>query len=156
MRCGNNTHESCYGIRIHLFVAGVTHIIVYTLVYIYGDMIISQILHKAFSLASSLPAPRSGAVLPDGQLRVPDLEGDFSLNASNVLSADLLMRRGGLTRLAPTYDLDARQMAALARGLGPRASLLEAIVHQHLPIFHTGRQSVTFSSTCNSFYRPLS
>ena len=87
---------------------------------------------------------RSGAVLLDGQLRVPDLEGDFSLNASNVLSADLLMRRGGLTRLAPTHDLDARQMAALARGLGPRADLLEAIVHQHLPIFHTGRQSVTF------------
>jgi len=85
-----------------------------------------------------LPLPAPGAILPNSQLRVPDLEGDFSLNAANVLSADLLMRRGGLSRLAPTHDLDARQLAALARGLGPRSSLLEAVVHQHLPIFHTG------------------
>ena len=73
-----------------------------------------------------------------GDLRIPALEGDFSLNAANVLSADLLLRRGGLSRLAPTHDLDARQLSGLARGLGARAGMLEAIVHQHLPIFHTG------------------
>ena len=73
-----------------------------------------------------------------GDLRIPALEGDFSLNAANVLSADLLLRRGGLSRLAPTHDLDARQLAGLARGLGARSGMLEAIVHQHLPIFHTG------------------
>ncbi|PNH10386.1 hypothetical protein TSOC_002887 [Tetrabaena socialis] len=43
----------------------------------------------------------------------------------------------GLTRLAPTYDLHAGQMAALAAALGPRSAQLEAVVHQHLPIFHT-------------------
>lgn len=35
----------------------------------------------------------------------------------------------------------ALQVARLARGLGPRAALLEAVVHQHLPIFHTGEQA---------------
>ena len=88
-----------------------------------------------------LPSPfNPGATLPSGYL-IPDLEGDFSLNAANVLSADLLIQRGGLTRLAPTHDLDARQLAGLARGLGPRAGMLEAIVHQHLPIFHTGNST---------------
>lgn len=48
-------------------------------------------------------------------VRVPRLEGDFSLNAANVLSADLLLR-SGLSRLCPTYDLNvsARLAAAAA------------------------------------------
>ncbi|GAX79879.1 hypothetical protein CEUSTIGMA_g7319.t1 [Chlamydomonas eustigma] len=80
----------------------------------------------------------AGAVMSqlDG-LTIPSLEGDFSLNAANVLSADLLLRQGGLSTLAPTYDLDAKQLAGIARGLGARASMLEAVIHQHLPIFHT-------------------
>ncbi|GLC64650.1 Peptidase U32 [Pleodorina starrii] len=123
-----------------------------------------------------------GAVVPDVPYPIPALEGDFSLNVANVLSAALLLRGGtqqqphpaaapaaaataagptvaaegevlpegggdasvaaggpwrGLSRLAPTHDLHAAQMAALAGGLGPRAAQLEAIVHQHLPIFHT-------------------
>lgn len=46
-------------------------------------------------------------------------QGDFSLNAANVLSADLLLGpRGPLERLAPTHDLSATQVAALAKGLG--------------------------------------
>jgi putative protease len=70
-------------------------------------------------------------------LRVPRLEGDFSLNAANALAAGLLLD-SGLARLALTYDLNAAQLAGLARGLGPaRAGRLEAIVHGHLPIFHT-------------------
>ena len=51
------------------------------------------------------------------QSSLPALEGDFSLNAANTLSADLLFRKG-LQRLAPTHDLNAAQLAALGRSLG--------------------------------------
>ncbi|GFR48190.1 hypothetical protein Agub_g10043 [Astrephomene gubernaculifera] len=140
-----------------------------------------------------------GAAVPDVPYPIPALEGDFSLNAANVLSASLLLSggssvvpntspanvtthagiastteyapassqehqkqdhqgqefqgqvdqgqqqeqqipyhpRGGLLRLAPTHDLHAGQLVALAGGLGGRAAQLEAVVHQHLPIFHT-------------------
>ncbi|KAF8065609.1 LHT2 [Scenedesmus sp. PABB004] len=78
----------------------------------------------------------------DGSVIIPRLEGDFSLNAANALAADLLLG-SGLSRLCPTHDLNAAQLAALAHGLGGgaaaggRAGQLEAVVHQHLPIFHT-------------------
>jgi putative protease len=62
------------------------------------------------------------------------LIGDFSLNAANSLTADLLLKLG-LTRITPTHDLNAAQVAALARQLGGEA--VEAIVYQHLPVFHT-------------------
>ncbi len=81
--------------------------------------------------------PGAGASVPGAPHPIPALEGDFSLNAANVLSAHLLLHKGGLGRLAPTHDLHAGQLAALSRGLGPRGALLEAVVHQHLPIFHT-------------------
>jgi hypothetical protein len=51
--------------------------------------------------------------------RLPDLEGDFSLNAANAVAAGLLLR-AGLTRLAPTHDLSGAQLAGLARRLGRR------------------------------------
>jgi len=71
------------------------------------------------------------------EIQVPELEGDAFLNAANVLAADVLLSQG-LSRLAPTHDLNAAQLAKLAVRLGPsRACLLEAVVHQHLPIFHT-------------------
>jgi U32 family peptidase len=41
----------------------------------------------------------------------------------------------GLARIAPTHDLNAAQIAALARGVDP--SRLEAIAYHHLPVFHT-------------------
>ena len=62
------------------------------------------------------------------------LSGDFSLNAANAISAHELLRRG-LTRLAPTHDLNAAQVAELARAAG--ADKIEAIAYQHLPVFHT-------------------
>lgn len=73
-----------------------------------------------------------------GPLRIPPLEGDFSLNAANALTAHLLLS-SGLSRLAPTFDLNAGQHAALARALGGAraAAHLEAIVHAHVPVFHT-------------------
>jgi U32 family peptidase len=62
------------------------------------------------------------------------LDGDFSLNAANAISTDLLLTMG-LSRIAPTHDLNAAQIAALARGIDP--SRLEAIAYHHLPVFHT-------------------
>lgn len=53
-----------------------------------------------------------------GGLTVPALEGDFSLNAANVLSADVLLTRGALSRLAPTHDLNAPQVWAHTSAAG--------------------------------------
>jgi len=62
------------------------------------------------------------------------LIGDFSLNAANSLTAAAYLEMG-LTRLTPTHDLNAAQIAALAREVGPER--VEAIAYQHLPVFHT-------------------
>ncbi len=67
-----------------------------------------------------------GDYLPSLEAHMPVLEGDFSLNAANVLSADLLLGQG-LARLTPTHDLNAAQMAALARNLGPERWFLGLI-----------------------------
>jgi putative protease len=63
-----------------------------------------------------------------------DLIGDFSLNAANANSADEFFAMG-LTALAPTHDLNAAQVADLARAVGGHR--IEAILYQHLPVFHT-------------------
>ncbi|MFN0106202.1 MAG: DUF3656 domain-containing protein [Bryobacteraceae bacterium] len=62
------------------------------------------------------------------------LIGDFSLNAANALSAAAYLEMG-LARLTPTHDLNAAQIAALARDVGP--DRMEVIAYQHLPVFHT-------------------
>ena len=63
-----------------------------------------------------------------------DCIGDFSFNAANSLSAEAYLALG-LTRIAPTHDLNAAQVSALARSAGPEN--IEAIAYQHLPVFHT-------------------
>ena len=63
-----------------------------------------------------------------------ELIGDFSLNAANSLTAETLLRMG-LKRITPTHDLNAAQVAELARAVG--AQNIEAIAYQHLPVFHT-------------------
>eukprot|EP00466_Bigelowiella_natans_P012210 jgi/Bigna1/34861/e_gw1.7.7.1 len=69
--------------------------------------------------------------------KIPLLHGDFSLNAANTISAALFLDRG-LERLCPTHDVNADQLVALARSMGSsKAERLEAIIHQHLPVFHT-------------------
>jgi putative protease len=62
------------------------------------------------------------------------LYGDFSLNAANTLTAGTLLGLG-LSRLAPTHDLNAAQIADLARALGGHR--FEMIAYHHLPVFHT-------------------
>lgn len=64
----------------------------------------------------------------------PPLIGDFSLNVANTLTAETFLDLG-LMRLTPTHDLNAAQVAALAQTIGP--AQIEAIVYQHLPVFHT-------------------
>jgi len=63
-----------------------------------------------------------------------ELIGDFSLNAANAVTAAELLELG-LSGLTPTHDLNAAQVAALARSVGGHA--IEAIAWQHLPVFHT-------------------
>ncbi len=62
------------------------------------------------------------------------LTGDFSLNAANAITADLCLRLD-LVRLTPAFDLNAAQVAELARQVG--AEKIEAVAYQHLPVFHT-------------------
>jgi len=59
------------------------------------------------------------------------LDGDFSLNIANALSAKMFE----VGRLTPSHDLNAEQVAGLARAIG--AERVEAIAYQHLPVFHT-------------------
>jgi len=83
-------------------------------------------------LVRSLGLLRSLLDVPDR----PQLFGDFSLNAANRRTARLLMD-AGLARLAPTHDLNALQLNALAEAEDGWGGRLEVIVHHHLPIFHT-------------------
>jgi U32 family peptidase len=62
------------------------------------------------------------------------LIGDFSLNAANAISAAELLALG-LSILTPAHDLNAAQVADLARHAG--ADCVEAVVFHHLPVFHT-------------------
>jgi U32 family peptidase len=62
------------------------------------------------------------------------LVGDFSLNAANSFTVAELLSLG-LDTLTPTHDLNAAQVAGLARGAGPEK--IEAVAYQHLPVFHT-------------------
>ena len=65
---------------------------------------------------------------------LPNLTGDFSLNAANAVTAKILLEMG-LERLTPTHDLNARQIEALAIESG--ANKMEVVAFQHLPVFHT-------------------
>ena len=77
---------------------------------------------------------RSAGLLEALRAEAVRLDGDFSLNAANAISADMLLR-SGLRRLAPTHDLNAAQIAAMAQRIDPQR--LEAVTYHHLPVFHT-------------------
>jgi len=72
---------------------------------------------------------RAGQERPAGFV----VRGDFSLNATNALTARTLLGLG-LTTLTPAYDLDLAQLLDLTRGVD--AGRLEVTIHQHLPLFH--------------------
>jgi len=61
------------------------------------------------------------------------VHGDFSLNATNALTARTLLGLG-LSTLTPAYDLDLAQLLDLCAGVP--AGRLEVTLHQHLALFH--------------------
>jgi U32 family peptidase len=61
------------------------------------------------------------------------LVADYSLNVANELTAALLAEQG-VRRMVPSYDLNWPQLLAMLRRFG--ANLFEAVVHQHIPMFH--------------------
>src|SRR5947209_7727689 len=61
------------------------------------------------------------------------VHGDFSLNATNAVTARTLLGLG-LSTLTPAYDLDLAQLQDLCKGVP--AERLEVTIHQHLPLFH--------------------
>jgi len=90
---------------------------------------------RIVNFLKSLDCPivvRAAGMLRDLEGRY--LIGDFSLNAANSISAAEYFARG-VSRLTPTHDLNAAQVADLARTAG--ADRIEAIAYQHLPVFHT-------------------
>lgn len=74
----------------------------------------------------------------NGQIvRVPQLIGDFSLNAINTITSSELLEYGGLSRITAGYDLSANAITELAKAMNGAATRLEVVAHTHLPIFHT-------------------
>jgi putative protease len=67
------------------------------------------------------------------QLPEATLIGDFSLNVSNELTAKLFLE-SGLERLVPSFDMNWNQFEAMMRHT--RTDRLEAVIHQHMPMFH--------------------
>ena len=61
------------------------------------------------------------------------LLGDYSLNVSNELTAELFVEQG-LQRIVPSYDLNWQQLTSLLGRFPP--SYFESVVHQHMPMFH--------------------
>ncbi len=86
-----------------------------------------ELLVRSSGLLHSLIADDSGDSLPA-------ISGDFSLNTANVLSAQAYFD-AGIGRLTPSYDLNAVQLAELAKALDP--GRFEVVAYMHLPVFHT-------------------
>jgi putative protease len=61
------------------------------------------------------------------------LIADYALNVANEITAALLAEHG-VRRLVPSYDLSWTQMSAMLSRFPP--SVFEAVVHQHMPMFH--------------------
>jgi putative protease len=59
--------------------------------------------------------------------------GDYSLNVSNELTADIFAN-AGLERMVPSYDLNWRQLSAMISRFDP--ARFECVIHQHMPMFH--------------------
>ena len=68
---------------------------------------------------------------------IPELLGDFSLNAANALTAMELLDTG-LERITASYDLNANGITTMATMMGKaRSQHLEVVTHMKMPIFHT-------------------
>lgn len=94
----------------------------------------ARILNFLLSLDCPILLRPAGLLHALRDVRHPPLIGDFSLNAANSVTAETYLALG-LERLTPTHDLNAAQVAELARSAG--ASRIEVVAYQHLPVFHT-------------------
>ena len=63
----------------------------------------------------------------------PLFVGDFSLNITNRLSAQLVLN-SGLSAFTPSFDLDGQQLVALLSGR--LAAFAEVVIHHPMPLFH--------------------
>ena len=80
---------------------------------------------------------RLSALADEAGARLPAIHGDFSLNVANSAAACAYLDLG-VSRLAPTFDLDASQLSELAQALPPsQRDKLEVVIHTNVPIFHT-------------------
>jgi putative protease len=73
-----------------------------------------------------------GALLFFTTRQIP-IVADFSLNAANEISVQLLRERGA-QRVTAAHDLNADQLLDLIAAVPPR--WLELVIHQHMPMFH--------------------
>jgi putative protease len=94
----------------------------------------ARILNFLLSLDCAILVRPAGLLHALRDVEHPPLTGDFSLNAANSLTAETYLALG-VDRLTPTHDLNAAQVAELARTSG--ASKIEVVAYQHLPVFHT-------------------
>jgi U32 family peptidase len=93
-----------------------------------------RILNFLLSLDCAILVRPAGMLNALRERRHAPLTGDFSLNTANSVTAEAYLALG-LDRLTPTHDLNAAQVAELARTSGP--SRIEVVAYQHLPVFHT-------------------
>lgn len=93
-----------------------------------------KIVRFLLKLNCAILVRSSGLLHALQEVEHPQLIGDFSLNVANLLTAESFLQRG-LTRLTPTHDLNAAQVAELTSSLG--GDQIEVIAYQHLPVFHT-------------------
>jgi putative protease len=93
-----------------------------------------RVVHFLLKLGCAIVVRSSGLLQALQSATDAPLIGDFSLNAANVLSADALLGLN-LSRLTPSYDLNAVQVSELAEAIG--ADKLEVVAYHHLPVFHT-------------------
>jgi putative protease len=94
----------------------------------------ARILNFLLSLDCAILVRPAGLLHALRDVDHPPLIGDFSLNAANSVTAETYLALG-LDRLTPTHDLNAAQVAELARTSG--ASKIEVVAYHHLPVFHT-------------------
>lgn len=93
-----------------------------------------KILNFLVSLDCAILVRATGMISALRDKSQAPLIGDFSLNAANSITAEAYLALG-LDRITPTHDLNAAQVADLAKRSGENR--IEAIAYQHLPVFHT-------------------
>ncbi|BDC50685.1 protease [Bryobacterales bacterium F-183] len=92
-----------------------------------------NVVHFLRKLGCSIVVRSAGLLQDLAGAEVP-LIGDFSLNVTNSISASILFEKG-ILRITPSYDLNADQVRKLS--IETHSSRIEAVMYQHLPVFHT-------------------